>query len=114
VPLKSQFPAVSMAFYGAVFFPRILRTNAELGKMVEDLTGRRPPPRTSKATLVNRIERASLGDKRKSSTAQVSEKAPKRGAATRKGGYMMVIDGTPMPGCIGISDPCRKSTSCGI
>jgi len=96
VPLKSQFPAISMAFYGAVFFfPRILRTNAELGKMVEDLTGRLPPPRTSKATLVNRIERASLGDKRKSSTAQVSEKAPKRGAATRKGGYMMVIDGTP-------------------
>ncbi|CAE7225922.1 hypothetical protein AK812_SmicGene8892 [Symbiodinium microadriaticum] len=54
-------------------------TNAELGKMVEDLTGRRPPPRTSKTTLVSRIERASLGDMRKSSSAQVSEKAPKRG-----------------------------------
>eukprot|EP00438_Fugacium_kawagutii_P000190 Skav205011 [mRNA] locus=scaffold2134:89208:95808:- [translate_table: standard] len=57
----------------------LARTNAELGKMVEDLTGRRPPPRTSKATLVNRIERASLGNARKSSTAQLSEKAPKRG-----------------------------------
>ncbi|CAE7342115.1 unnamed protein product [Symbiodinium sp. CCMP2592] len=54
-------------------------TNAELGKMVEDLTGRRPPPRTSKTTLVSRIERASLGDMRKSKTAQVCEKAPKRG-----------------------------------
>ena len=83
--LKSHF----WAFFSTVpifLFSRIPRTNAELGKMVEDLTGRRPPPRTSKATLVNRIERASLGDKRHTSTAHVSEKAPKRGAEATKGG----------------------------
>ncbi|CAK9001556.1 DEAD-box ATP-dependent RNA helicase 25 [Durusdinium trenchii] len=50
------------------------QTNHELMKMVEDLTGTRPGPRTSKATLVNRIERATLGDKRKSATAHISER----------------------------------------
>ena len=58
------------------------QTNHELMKMVEDLTGTRPGPRTSKATLVNRIERATLGDKRKSATAHISERPAKRGCRT--------------------------------